>query len=249
MIKGIDTFKTYFHDYKEQYVLIGGAACDIIFQDVDTDFRATKDLDIVLIAEALTPEFGKRFWEFIQDGGYEHRAKSNGSPQFFRFDKPKNEGYPYMLELFSKTRSVLDKIEYGCIPLHLDDEISSLSAILLNSAYYQLLLTGKTVIDDVVILTAQNLIPFKAKAWLDLSERKAQGQHADERDIRKHKNDVVRLTAILSGNERCELPDQVKSDMEQFINQLENEPIEPKVLKITGVSFEDIILALRRVYL
>lgn len=111
--------------------MIGGAACDLIFEDVDDDFRATKDLDMVLIAEALTPEFGKRFWEFIRDGGYEHRAKSNGSPQFFRFDKPKNVDYPYMIELFSKTSTMIEDVEHGCIPLHLGDDISSLSAILL----------------------------------------------------------------------------------------------------------------------
>lgn len=249
MIKGIETFKAYFHDYKEQYVLIGGAACDLIFEDVDGDFRATKDLDMVLIAEALTPEFGKRFWEFIQDGGYEHRAKSNGSPQFFRFDKPKNADYPYMIELFSKTSTVIEDVEHGCIPLHLGDEISSLSAILLTSTYYQLLLTGKTVINDVVILSSQNLIPFKAKAWLDLSERKAQGHHVDERDIKKHKNDVVRLTAVLSGSERCELPTEIKSDMEQFVARLEKEPVDPKTLKIPGISFDDIMQVLRKVYL
>ena len=31
MVKGLDTFSRYFEDYKDQYVLIGGAACDIIF--------------------------------------------------------------------------------------------------------------------------------------------------------------------------------------------------------------------------
>lgn len=111
---------------------------------------------MVLIAEALTPEFGKRFWEFIQDGGYEHRAKSNGSPQFFRFDKPQNADYPYMIELFSKTSTVIEDVEHGCIPLHLGDEISSLPAILLTSTYYQLLLTGKTVIK----LTARHRMLF-----------------------------------------------------------------------------------------
>ena len=30
MVKGLDTFRTYFADYEEQYVLIGGAACDIL---------------------------------------------------------------------------------------------------------------------------------------------------------------------------------------------------------------------------
>ncbi len=28
MVKGLDKFKEFFSEYKEQYVLIGGAACD-----------------------------------------------------------------------------------------------------------------------------------------------------------------------------------------------------------------------------
>jgi hypothetical protein len=46
-------------------------------------FRATKDLDMVLIVEALTPAFGRRFWKFIGAGGYENKLRSNGAPQFF----------------------------------------------------------------------------------------------------------------------------------------------------------------------
>lgn len=86
---GLNVFKEYFKDYAEQYVLIGGAACDIIFEEQDTAFRATKDLDMVLIVEALSPEFGRRFWQFVRDGGYENRARSTEAPQFYRFDKPK----------------------------------------------------------------------------------------------------------------------------------------------------------------
>lgn len=44
MVKGLDTFSRYFEDYKDQYVLIGGAACDIIFESNDVIFRATRDL-------------------------------------------------------------------------------------------------------------------------------------------------------------------------------------------------------------
>ena len=64
---GLNVFKEYFKEYAEQYVLIGGAACDIIFEEQDTASRTTKDLDMVLVAEALTPEFGRRFWQFVQD--------------------------------------------------------------------------------------------------------------------------------------------------------------------------------------
>ena len=60
MVKGIDRFRAYFSDFTDQYVLIGGAACDISFESNNADFRATRDLDVVLIVEALTREFGQK---------------------------------------------------------------------------------------------------------------------------------------------------------------------------------------------
>ena len=64
MVKGIDRFKAYFRDYTDQYVLIGGAACDISFGSNNAEFRATRDLDVVLIAEALTRVYpGRRLPE------------------------------------------------------------------------------------------------------------------------------------------------------------------------------------------
>lgn len=103
MVKGLDTFRKYFKDYENQYVLIGGAACDIVFENNDTMFRTTRDLDIVLIVEALPPEFGEKFWEFIQAGKYRNKASNEGKPQFFRFDKPENESFPKMIELFCRS--------------------------------------------------------------------------------------------------------------------------------------------------
>ncbi|MDD3252071.1 MAG: hypothetical protein PHV18_05855 [Lachnospiraceae bacterium] len=85
MVGGIERFKEFFKDFKEQYVLIGGVACDVILEQSDSSFRATKDLDLALIVEALTPEFAKVFWQFVEAGGYRNKCKSNGSPQFYRF--------------------------------------------------------------------------------------------------------------------------------------------------------------------
>ena len=84
MVKGLDTFQKYFADYKEQYVLIGGAACDILFESNEVNFRATRDLDMVLIVEALTPEFGEKFWKFIVDGKYRNNLDSRISTLAFR---------------------------------------------------------------------------------------------------------------------------------------------------------------------
>ncbi|MDD3898415.1 MAG: tyrosine-type recombinase/integrase, partial [Syntrophomonadaceae bacterium] len=43
----------------DQYAIIGGTACDLLMSEDGLDFRATRDIDIVLIVESLTPEFGK----------------------------------------------------------------------------------------------------------------------------------------------------------------------------------------------
>jgi hypothetical protein len=249
MVKGLEAFKEFFRDFQNQYVLIGGAACDIVFNEADLPFRATKDLDIVLIIEALTPEFGRRFWDFSREGGYENRVKSNGIPQFYRFDKPKIPDFPYMIELFAKSDSIFYTDSYDCRPLHLGDEISSLSAILLNSDYYELLLTGKTVLSDVTILPHTYLILFKAKAWLDLTDRKALGQQIDEKNIRKHKNDVARLSVLLTGGESCAVPAGINADMTRFIEAFEKEPPDMKALGVSGVTAKDITDLLKKIYI
>ena len=103
MVKGLDTFQKYFADYEEQYVLIGGAACDILFESNEVNFRATRDLDMVLIVEALTPEFGEKFWRFIVDGKYRNKATNGSNPQFYRFNKPEDDNFPKMIELFCRS--------------------------------------------------------------------------------------------------------------------------------------------------
>ena len=68
--------------------VIGGTACDILEENAGQKPRATKDIDIILIVEALTRDFVKRFWEFIKAGQYETRQRGNGKYEYFRFFKP-----------------------------------------------------------------------------------------------------------------------------------------------------------------
>ena len=49
MVKGIDIFRGFFKDFTDNYILIGGAACDEQMTDAGLSFRATKDLDIILV--------------------------------------------------------------------------------------------------------------------------------------------------------------------------------------------------------
>jgi hypothetical protein len=70
MVKGLEDFSTYFSGYKDEYALIGGAACDLWLNDNAMNARATKDLDLVLIIEALGDDFIKAFWDYIRRCGY-----------------------------------------------------------------------------------------------------------------------------------------------------------------------------------
>jgi hypothetical protein len=81
MVKGLDRFRARFAGLEGQYVLIGGTAATLAMAQAGLDFRATKDLDIVLHIEALTPAFGTAFWAFVEAGGYEIRqASRTGMP-------------------------------------------------------------------------------------------------------------------------------------------------------------------------
>ena len=66
MVKGIDIFQEYFNEYTDQYVLIGGAACSVSFEEQDINFgRTTKELNNVQIQEPQTKEYRERFWKII----------------------------------------------------------------------------------------------------------------------------------------------------------------------------------------
>lgn len=75
MVTGIDSFKEWFKGSEEQYAIIGGTACDILMTEKGLDFRATKDIDLVLIIEAVDANFGKKFWKYVKQAGYEHATK------------------------------------------------------------------------------------------------------------------------------------------------------------------------------
>lgn len=248
MVKGIDTFRRYFAEYEEQYVLIGGAACDILFESNDTAFRATRDLDMVLIVEALTPEFGEKFWEFIQDGGYRNKSTNGQKPQFYRFDKPENEEYPKMVELFCRSNFELREMT-GITPIHIDDEVSSLSAILLNDDYYRILLDGKVVRNGLSVLRPEYLILFKAKAYLDLQQRKDRGEAVDSKNISKHKKDILRIAAELVLESIGELPEAVETDIRAFIDLLAQDPFDSNSLKAYGLSNDEVVEVLHRVFI
>ncbi|WP_296615617.1 hypothetical protein [Sphingomonas sp.] len=230
MVVGIDRFRAHFAGHEHQYVLIGGAASDLLMADAGLDFRATKDLDIVLIVEALDAAFADRFWAFVEAGRYQVRQHSEGKRVLYRFQKPTNPGYPAMLELFSRMPEGLTLAEGSHLtPLPIDEEAASLSAILLDADYYDFLTAMVRTIDGIPVLDAAAIIPFKARAWIDMVRRRDGGDKVDEKDIKKHRNDVARLLQLLGADARYDLPPVVRDDMKVFAHALTGQAdFEPK---------------------
>ena len=249
MVTGIEIFREKFSRFEKMYTLIGGVACDLLMDDAGLDFRTTKDFDIVIIIEVLDATFGKAFWEFIKEGGYQIREKSNGEPEFYRFQKPFNLAYPREIELFSRRSNIISApSDSRLMPVHISEDLSSLSAILLNDEYYEFLKSGLVLINGIQVLNYTHIIPFKAKAWLDLKMRKENGESVDSKKTEKHKRDVFRLSQLITGNDRIELSGEILNDMTNFILQMETETVDLKNMKIRG-SKNTIIDTLKNVYL
>lgn len=157
-----------------------------------------------------------------------------------------------MIELFTRKPDVVTLPDDAVLtPLLMDEDVSSLSAILLNNDYYDFLKQGLIRISGVTVLDAPYLIPFKAKAWLDLSARKSNGEQIDSRKIKKHKNDVFRLTELLGRNKEpfSDLPESIKVDMNEFIDQMTIEDVDLKQIGIHGKDKDTILKELKAIYL
>ena len=251
MVKGLDVFQGWFAEYANQYILIGGTAATLTMEEAGLAFRATKDLDIVLHVEALTPAFGAAFWKFVEAGGYEIRqASDTGKPIFYRFQKPTDDRYPVMVELFARAPDGLKPAEGSQLtPIPLDEAVSSLSAILLDEAYYAFIMAGRREVDGLPWVGEDRLIPLKAIAWLDLSARKEEGAKVDAKDVRKHVNDVLRLSQLLAPATRIPLDKKISDDMTRFLTAIGSDnSIDPKALQLGNVTIAELVARIAQAY-
>jgi hypothetical protein len=218
MVIGLDVWQAHFKDFPDRYVLVGGVACDLLMGEAGLPFRVTKDLDVVLLVEVLDAAFAEAFWAFVEAGGYERKEKGEGG-NLYRFAKPSTDGYPVMIELFSRAPEGFDLGEDSHLtPLPIDETVASLSAILLDGSYYALLQANLRELGGLPLLHEAALIPFKARAYLDLSRRKAAGEKVDSGNVKKHRNDVFRLLQLLPADGALDLPETIAADMRAFLD-------------------------------
>lgn len=247
MVDGIESFREAFKDFSDCYTVIGGASCDILMTEQDVEFRATHDIDMILILEDKKKEYSSVFWKYIKDGGYRCGWKTGDEVNFYRFTEPK-QGYPSQIELFSRRQDYHLEVEQGVVSIHINDDTSNLFAILLNDDYYNFMMEGRKVVNDIPVLDAEYLIPFKMYAWLDLTARKAKGEFVKEKDLKKHKYDVFRLMSIIDESTKIRLYGLVKEKTAEFLEKIKDELLSLESIHAIHTK-EDSIEILKAIYL
>lgn len=227
MVTGIERFREAFEDFVDNYIIIGGTACDILLDDSDSvEPRATTDIDMILVVENINPEFGRRFWQFIEKGEYKTRQRKRGEgqspvPELFRFIKPQN-GYPVQIELLSIQPDILgEPTGFHLTPIPLGEELSSLSAILMDRDCYEFTLSNSVVENGVRIASPVALIALKSRAYLNLVEEKKRNPKVRSRDIKKHRMDVFLLMSEFRRSDRVSLPPSLSYTLRVFTDEIE----------------------------
>ena len=243
MVRGLDLFKEYFSGFQESYILIGGAAVDTWMEVVDLPFRATKDLDIILVIEALDKDFVVHLWKFIEEGKYKSKENSEGEPKVYRFIKPTDEKFPYQLEFFSRKPDILGDFEGAHLtPIPIGEEVGSLSAILMNNEYYEFSRNNAVIVNELHLLNTPALICLKAKAFVDIKgrlERQEWKTPGEKKklldDYKKHRADVIRIALILTDDDKLKLEGSIKEDILLYLDAIKTDPPDYKQL---AKSFE-----------
>lgn len=122
-----------------------------------------------------------------------------------------------MIELFSRKSDIINLPENAVLtPLSIDDDISSLSAILLNDEYYEFLKQGRIVVDG--------------------------------KNIKKHKNDVFRLTELIDPSDKINVSKGVYDDIQEFVKCMLTENVYVKQLGLVERNKEQILEEIRGMY-
>ncbi len=207
-IVGLEHFGKYFSDFKEDFIIIGGVATVVQLQQLGFDARVTKDIDMVIVSHPNS-DFTQKLTTYIQKGGYTIQHNKDGQYSFYRFLEPKDEAFPFQLELFAENFDLLELLPSQHIfPIDKNDIIHNLSAILLDKTYYEMIVKNIDILEGVPVANSAAIILLKAKAYREILEREG-----SKREIKKHINDILRLSITLVGTYKEELDGQIKMDI------------------------------------
>lgn len=136
----------------------------------------------------------------------------------YSFDKGK-AGFPVKVELLSRHNEIFTSAAHT-EPLPVDGEVSSLSTIILDEPYYNLTVRYSFVSNGLRYAAPLALIALKARAYLNLIADREVGKKINTRDIMKHRNDVLKLAATLTGADKAIVDVEIIGTIREFADRL-----------------------------
>ena len=222
MIKGLDHFTKHFAGSSDDFVVVGGVAAHEIMGSEGLTFRATKDIDLVIVARPATT-FCQRLVAYINAGKYEVRQSKDGKPAYFRFMKPKEADYPVQIEIFCRQPEDVElQGDQHIVPIKDAPSGAALSAILLEDDYFDLIRNTIQKIKELPVASTEAVMALKSRAFNDLTDRKAaRDATASTDEIKKHRNDILRLSQALPEQSKIRLTGLPETHMRRFLAEIE----------------------------
>lgn len=205
-MKNIKFLSEYMSEYKSDYILIGGNACALHFEKAEAEFRATEDLDIVLLTDGQNEDFYNHLHDFLVENEYTGKVFNGSNPggSAYRFTKTTDgDELPKQIELFSKKPEYFDEkksTKLHITPIETHDGISNFSAILLDDEVYDFILQSKQEINNISTAHLECILGLKSIAWHANEILLVDGK-SKEINVIKHPADMLRISSIIEAKD------------------------------------------------
>lgn len=244
---GLSHFQNYCKDFDEHYVVVGGFATVMLLdEEFGSDHgKATYDIDLVILTNNSI-ELSKKIKEYVKAGQYKIQIGEKDKYRYYRFTQPEIEDFAKEIELFASNENTLElENSQRIIPIDPEKGLYSLSAIMLDPEYFEMI---KNNIDKTGVAPSTNTqatIMLKMSAFYDLKE------HGDKK-WKKHRRDILKLSLLLTGEEKIELNGRMKQDFDSFLEHLTQE-LDQKSIRLFAdglpIIKEQVIEVLEKIFI
>lgn len=230
-MEGESFLTEYMQHYSDDYILIGGNACVLNFENIGANFRATVDLDIVLITESTNDEFYEHLWGYILEYGYEGKVYrgSNAGGAAYRFIQPEDNrvpNVPAQIELFSRKPDYFDAAlakRPHITPIKTGQGISNFSAILLDDDVYEFIRLSRIPLKGISTVNLECLFGLKSVAWHSNQVLFDEKKISDKNTVLKHPQDMISIANVIEYPKITLFPAQIFDSLQYSRECLLNE--------------------------
>lgn len=235
----------YMQPYADDYILIGGNACALNFENIGANFRATVDLDIVLITESTNDRFYGHLWDYILEHGYEGKMYrgSNAGGSAYRFIQPEDNrkpNVPAQIELFSRRPDYFDAAiaeRHHITPIKTGQGISNFSAILLHDDVYEFIRSSRIPLKGISTVNLECLFGLKSVAWHSNQALFDEKKINDKNTILKHPQDMISIANVIEDPQNTLFPAQIFDSLRYSRERLTSQDVRAE-LQATSASID-----------